>query len=79
MEGVELSKLAFNMIEYISKDLLRFGDFALLNASPFEIYNYVIKTLVWMISIRKDAYMGEAAKAMNAAVVDETWKDWKIS
>lgn len=59
------------MLEHISKDLLRFGDSELLDASRLEHFNYTIKMFVGLTSMMKGASRKEAVKAMKAPVEDK--------
>lgn len=49
----------------------------LLDASPFERINNIIKTFIRMKSMRKDNSTEEAGKAMYDTVEDETKRDGK--
>lgn len=78
LEKVNLSILKFEIVDYIFEDLLKFSDFELLDASPFELLKFAFKTFVRMTFMRKDTCMGEVVKAMSVPVESETWKDRKI-
>lgn len=66
------------MLVHILEDLLRFDDMELLDALPFEQFNYSTKTFVFMKSMKKGASMDEAVNEMNASVEYETWRDRKF-
>lgn len=63
--NINLFAMNFFMYNLIAKQLSRSGPHHFLDASPFEHFNYVIKTVIRTTSIRRDSTLVAAALVMN--------------
>ena len=67
LDDINLFTLKFHLLDHLCNDLARFGDLSLLDASPFEHFNYVIKSFIRMTSMRKSTTIEEAIRIMNTS------------
>lgn len=57
--------MRFHLLDPLGEDVLQLGDLTLLDASPFEHFNYVLERFIKMTFVRKVSTMEEAVNAMN--------------
>lgn len=64
-DGVNMIDLKFPMLDRIFKDSERFGDLRLLDAYPFELFNYTIKNFIRMTFMGKGTSIGKTVRAVS--------------
>jgi len=71
LEDLNLFTLKFHNLDHIAEDVARFGDLSLLDASPYEHFNFTLKQFIRMTSMRKQTTISEAVAVINATKLCE--------
>lgn len=79
MKRVNLFKLMVCLLERIPKNLMKFSDLRLLDASLFEHFNYTMETFIKVASVRKDNSIQKAVSVIDDSLKDKTLKNRKLS
>lgn len=78
LEDINPFTLKFHMLDHDAEDEKRFGTSTFLDASPYEHYNYVIKTFIIMKSMRKSTLLEEAVTALNSSSLHDVLPEPKL-
>lgn len=70
-EDCDLFMLKFYMLDHIMEQMSWIGSLSLLDASPFEHFDYVIKNCRKMTSMRRGSTLEENVKTMESSVAIE--------
>lgn len=76
LDEMILFTLKFHTLQHIAENSKTFGDVVYLVASPSEHFNYVMRSYLKMISLRKDSTLEEAVQVTNAS---QNFYQWDTS
>lgn len=71
LEDTNLFTLKFHMLDHIVEDVARFENLNILDAFPYEHFNFILKTFSRMTSMRRGSTLDEAVELINSSVTND--------